>query len=113
MPAPLAAAKVHAAPARGDAGALGQVERRLQAAEVDLLAHEQFPELAFRTGIDGLDVGEVDFGCLCIRTYRWWLVWLAVLSIENLSGALAECRARTVSSSASTRAVMRAESEGE
>jgi hypothetical protein len=35
----------------------------LEAAEVNLFAHEQFPELAFRPGIYGLNVGEVDLRC--------------------------------------------------
>ena len=43
----VAAAEIDARHARPDAGLLGQVHRRLEPADVDLLAHDQFPQLPF------------------------------------------------------------------
>ena len=43
-----------------DAGPFGQPHRRLKTADVNLLAHHQFPQIAFRTAVDGLHVLQPD-----------------------------------------------------
>ena len=43
-----------------DAGLLGQVHRRAEAADVDLLAHDQFPQLALGPAVDRLHVLQAD-----------------------------------------------------
>ena len=57
-PGPRAAAQVDAVAARLDAGLFGQVHRRGKPADVDLLAHDQFPQPALRTVVNRLDVGK-------------------------------------------------------
>ena len=86
-----AAAEVNAARTGGDAGALREVHRGLKTADVNLFAHEQFPEPTFRAGINGLNVGEMNLWC----------------------GFHSDCLARMVSNEASTRAEILAESDGE
>ena len=56
MPAPLQQQRSTPVEAGPDPGALRQVHRGLEAADVDLLAHDQFPEVPLRAAIDGLDV---------------------------------------------------------
>ena len=57
------AAQVNALLPRANAGAVGQGGGALQAANVNLLAHQEFPEFALRSGIDGLHVVKVNVGC--------------------------------------------------
>ncbi len=59
-PRPVAAAEIDARGAGGDAGLLGQVHRRAEAADVDLLAHDQFPQIALRPAVDRLNVAQAD-----------------------------------------------------
>ena len=63
----------------------------MEATDVDLLAHEQFPQPAFGAGIDSLNVSEMYLRGGFHRFFR----------------------ARMVSNKASTRAEIRAESDGE
>ena len=51
-----AAAEVNPVHARADAGALGQIHGGLEAADVDLLPHDQLPQVSFRPAIDRLHV---------------------------------------------------------
>ena len=55
-PGPVAAAQVNPLHAPPDARALGQIHGRLEPANVDLLAHHQFPEVSFGPAIHRLHI---------------------------------------------------------
>ena len=64
---PAAAAEIDARHPGADAGPLGQIHRRAEAADVDLLAHDQFPQLAFGAAVNGLHVAQTDVRKFFIR----------------------------------------------
>lgn len=61
-PRPVRAAEVHARRAGGDVRSLGQVHRRDEPADVDLLAHHQLPEVSLGAAVDRLDFAQADAG---------------------------------------------------
>ncbi len=60
MPAPLQQHRSTPCDPWLDFALFGQIHRRAQSADVDLLAHHQLPQLSFGTAVDGLNVVEVD-----------------------------------------------------
>jgi hypothetical protein len=54
MPAPVA--QHRSMPVCPEARAFSQIQRRLQAAQVNLFTHEEFPQLTFGARIDRLNV---------------------------------------------------------
>ena len=62
MPAPVQQQRSTPLLPGADAGLLRQLQRGLQAAEVDLLPHDEFPQLALGSAVDRLHVFQTDVG---------------------------------------------------
>jgi hypothetical protein len=59
----VAAAEIHSVHPCANTRLFGQVHGRLKAADVNLLTHDEFPQLTFRTAVDLLNVAQTDVRC--------------------------------------------------